>query len=200
VGAVNKKDVMEALAVKEQDKYKGVVIAFNTPVLPESRREADEENVKIFEELIIYKIVENYEEWKKNEKEREKKELLESATYPVKVKLIPGFVFRKSKPAVVGVEVIEGVLKSPCPLMNENGERRGKIKEIQDKNETIPTAEAGQEVAVSIHGVTIGRQVKEGDVLYSHIPLEKIYELEKEVEEKELINKIKKIKKRGKIE
>ena len=56
------------------------------------------------------------------------------------------------------------------------------------------------QVAVAIEGVTIGRQVNEGDILYSHIPLERVYKLEEEVEEKQLIEEIKKIKKKVKLD
>ncbi len=200
VGSVNKKDVIEALAVKEENRYAGVVFAFNTPILEEAKKEAEDLNIKLFPTNVIYKLLEDYQEWKKEEKEKEKKELLESATYPVKFKIIPGYVFRKSKPLVCGIEIIDGILKSPCPLMNERGKRKGKVKEIQDKNETIAKAEKGMQVAASIEGLTLGRQVKEGEILYSHIPLQKIYKIEGEVEEKNLINEIKKIKKRVKIE
>lgn len=200
VGSVTKTDIIEANAVREEDRLLGVVLAFNTSVTEEAEREAENLGVKIISTNVIYKLLEDYEEWKKEEKEREKRELLESATYPAKIQILPGYIFRKSKPAIVGVEVLDGILKSPCPLMDAEGNRRGKVKEIQDKNETIPKAEKGMQVAVSIEGVTAGRQIKEGDILYSHIPLEKIYELEKEVEEKQLIDEIKKIKKKVKLD
>lgn len=200
VGSVNKKDIIEALAVREENRPLGVVFAFNTKVLEEASTEADDLGVKVFSTNVVYKLLEDYQEWKTEEKEREKKELLESATYPVKIQVLPGHVFRKRRPAICGVEIIDGILKSPCPLMDGEGHRRGKVKEIQDNNKTIAKAEKGMQIAASIEGITIGRQVKEGDILYSHIPLNKIYELEKEVEEKNLINEIKKIKKRVKSE
>lgn len=200
VGSVNKQDVIEAYSAKEAKTELGIVLAFNTKVLEEAKKEAEDKEIKILSTNIIYKMLEDYEEWKKEEREKEKKALLESATYPAKIRLIPGYVFRKSKPVVCGIEILEGTLKSPCPLMNEEGKRVGKIKEIQDKNETIDKAEPGMQVAASITNVTIGRQIHEGDVLYSHIPLTNIYKLEKEIKEKELLKEIKKIKRRVKTE
>ncbi|MCD6414017.1 MAG: translation initiation factor IF-2 [Candidatus Diapherotrites archaeon] len=200
VGSVTKKDIIEASSVKEENKLLGVVLAFNTGITEEAKKEAEDLNVEIISTNVIYKLLDDYTDWKKEEKEKEKRELLESATYPAKIQILPGYVFRKSKPAIVGIEIIDGILKSPCPLMDAEGKRRGKVKEIQDKKEVIPKAEKGMQVAVAIEGVTIGRQVNEGDILYSHIPLERVYKLEEEVEEKQLIEEIKKIKKKVKLD
>ena len=135
---------------------------------------------------------------KEKERIREKEELLKSSLYPVKFKVLPGYVFRQSKPAIVGVEVLDGILKTPIPLMKENGKRVGKLKGIQEEGKNISKAEIGKQVAVSIEGISIGRPIKEGDVVYTNIPLNQIPKLEKEVEHKTLIQEIKKIKKESK--
>ena len=199
VGNVTKRDVVEAESVEEFNHYLGVIFAFNTKVLDEARDEAEEAGIKIFETDVIYKLVEEYEKWKEEEKKREIEELLKSNLYPVKIEILRGYVFRKSKPAIVGVEVLDGILKSPLPIMNENGRRVGKIKSIQKEGENVEKAEKGERVAVSIEGVTIGRQIKEGDILYANIPLKQIPELEEEVEHKELLEEIKIVKKKHKL-
>ena len=178
----------------------GVVFAFNTNVLEDAKEEAEVNDIKILSTNVVYRLIEEYEKWKIDEKTKEKEELLKKSLYPMKLRVLPGHVFRQSKPAVVGVEILDGILKTPCPIMTENGKRVGKIKEIQDDKKTIPKAEAGKKVAISIEGVTIGRQVNENDVLLTNIPLNQIHHLEKEVEEKELLNEIKQIKKQHKEE
>ncbi len=195
VGNLTRKDILEAEAVHGKDRYLGVVFAFNTPILKEAEDEAEEAHVKVFSSKIIYKLVEEYVEWKEKEREIEKEEFMKSPLYPVKLKLLPGCVFRSSKPAIVGVEVLEGMLKIPMAVMNEHGKRCGRIKEIQKDKENVKKAERGDEVAVSITNTTIGRQVNEGDVLYADIPLKEIPRLKKEVKEEEkLLEEIKRIK------
>ncbi len=174
IGKVTKKDITEAFAVKQKNNYLGVIFAFNTQVTEDAREEADKLEIPIFESSVIYKILEDYEEWVKKEKEKEKENLLQSKLYPAKFKILPGYVFRRSKPAIVGVEILGGILRAGVSVINTNGEIVGKIKGMQDKGENIPEAKKGMQVAVSIEGPTVGRQIKEGEVLYTFIPLDRI--------------------------
>jgi translation initiation factor 5B len=197
VGAVTRRDVAEAESVREKDPFLGVVFAFTTKVLEEARKEADDMTIPVFDEKVVYKLVDDYQEWRMAEQKREREEMLKSAFYPAKFRILPGFVFRSSRPAIVGVEVIEGVLKTPCPVMTEDGRRVGRVKEMQKEKEKVEKAEAGTQLAVSIDGATVGRQISEGDVLFTDIPLQTIYDLEREVAEKELLTQIKNIKKQA---
>ncbi|HII64288.1 TPA: translation initiation factor IF-2, partial [Candidatus Woesearchaeota archaeon] len=72
--------------------------------------------------------------------------------------------------AVVGVEVMAGILKTGTPLMKKDGNALTEVKAIQDKQENLAEARKEQQVAVSLPGVTIGRQLHEEDILYSAIP------------------------------
>jgi translation initiation factor 5B len=54
--------------------------------------------------------------------------------------------------------------------MNSEGRRVGQLLQIQDRGVTIDEATEGMEVAISIRGPTIGRQVKKDDVLYTDLP------------------------------
>ena len=96
-------------------------------------------------------------------------ENIEGVVKPCKVRLLPGYVFRQNNPAVVGVEVIVGTLKNGIPLMKEGKWNLTSVKGIQDKGENISDAQRGMQVAISLPGVTVGRQIFEGDVLYSDI-------------------------------
>jgi translation initiation factor 5B len=170
VGDVTKRDVIEASAVREKDRSRAVIMAFNVAILPDALSRSSELDIKIIENNIIYKIVEDYEEWLRELKEKEKKEELDYLVRPTKIKLIPGTVFRQNKPAVIGIEIVEGVIKPKVGLLNGEGNMVGTVKGLQDKGENIPMADKGSEVAAAIEGPTIGRQIKEGEVLYSDIP------------------------------
>jgi len=173
VGPVTKRDVMEAISVKRKNKEYGVILAFNVKVLPEAKELAEKEGIKIFQNNVIYRLIEEFEEWLKQLKEEERRKILETLVRPGKIRILPGFVFRRSDPAIVGVEVLGGVIKPKYPLMKEDGTRVGSILQIQDKGQTIHEARAGQQVAISIKGrVMVGRHIHEGDVLYTDVPAE----------------------------
>ena len=97
---------------------------------------------------------------------------------PGKIELIPDYVFRQSNPAVVGVRV-HGVIRPKTALMNSRGRRVGMILQIQDRSVSIDEATTGMEVAVSIRGPTIGRQVKSDEVLFTDIPDKQILAIRK---------------------
>lgn len=195
VGIVTKKDILEAESIKNENRYLGAVFAFNVTVQEDAKLEAKEKKIPIFESKVVYQLEEEYGNWKKEEEKREKQETLENFVYPAKIRIIPGYVFRASKPAVVGVLVLGGIIKSRQPLMNEKGEEVGVIQSLQNKNQTVDRAEAGAEVAVSIEGATVGRNIEENEILYTSVPKEQIYELMDTFDDKELLKEIKKIKK-----
>ena len=171
IGPVTKNDVIDAAVTKHQDKYLGVVLAFNVKVLPEAREEAARLGVPIFEEKVIYRLLEMYEEWVKKEREAEKRRQLDEIVRPGKFRILPGYVFRRSDPAIVGVEVLGGVIKPGYPVMNAAGRELGRIMAIKDRDKSLQEARVGMSVAVSIQGrVLVGRHVKEGDVVYTDVP------------------------------
>ena len=171
VGPVTKRDIMEAIAVKHRNKEYGVILAFNVKVLPEAKELAEKEGVRIFRHNIIYKLIEDFEGWLRQLKEEERRRELEKLIRPGKIRIIPGFVFRRSDPVIVGVEVLGGTIKPSYPLIKESGERVGSILQIQDKGKSVQMARAGQQVAISIRGrVMVGRHVHEGDILYTDVP------------------------------
>ena len=90
-------------------------------------------------------------------------------TRPCRIHILPGCVFRQSGPAVVGVRVEAGLLKTDVPLIKLDGGKAGTTKSLQLEGETIQQAEKGKEVAVAIPGVIVGRQIKEDDILLSDL-------------------------------
>ncbi len=172
VGSLTKREAIEAAIVAREDKYLGVVLLFNVKPLPEAEEIINREKIKVFQSNIIYRLIEDYEKWVSEEKKREEENLLSKLILPGKIRVIPGCVFRRSDPAIVGVEVLGGVIKPGYPLMRSDGRRVGEIMQIQHMGKPLKEARKGAEVAISIRGnVLIGRHVKEGDVLYTDVPL-----------------------------
>lgn len=119
---------------------------------------------------IIYTILENYEQWTEEQKMRIEQERLEAVIRPGAFRILPDCVFRQSRPAIVGVQIIGGVVRTHVNLMRDDGANVGEIRGIQARNENVGSATVGQEVAISIDGPTVGRQIHEGDILYVNIP------------------------------
>jgi translation initiation factor 5B len=179
VGDISHRDVIEASTV--EDPLYSVIIGFNVKVHPDARDTLQESTVKVFTNNVIYRLVEDYQQYVKEQQELAEKKIFETIIRPGKFKILPGCVFRQSKPAVVGVRVLGGVVRTNADVMLENGNVVGKIKGLQSEGENIPSARVGKEVAMAIDGATVGRQIKEEDVLYINVPERHAKVLEHEI-------------------
>jgi len=174
IGSIAREDFIEGELI--QDKYRKVILAFNVKVDEQTMNEAKDFGLKIFSSNVIYRIIEEYKRWIEEEKKKEIEEKLSILQRPVKVRVIPGAIFRSSKPAIFGVDVLEGTLKPGVAL--KRGEKViGRVKEIQSEGRTIPQAIKGERVAISIEEAVVGRNVFENDVLVSDLSKEEIERL-----------------------
>ena len=170
IGHVNRRDIIEAKAIKEKDRHLGVVLAFNVKVMQEAQQEADDHHIKIFTDKVIYSLIDNYTAWVDEDKLHEEDAIFSELTPVAKFTFLKGYVFRNNDPAVFGIRVDAGLLRQKMPFMNKKGKRIGVIHQLQEDKKTVTSAKAGAEVACSVQGVTIGRQVHEEDVFYTLPP------------------------------
>ncbi len=182
VGPIVKRDIVEAAAAGDTDPLNAVVLGFNVKVSSEMEELAAEYGVEIFQSDVIYRLYDEYNAWLVVKREQAKAESLSSIVRPAKIELIPDYIFRQSGPAVVGVRV-HGVLRPKVGLINEEGKRVGQVQQIQDRSVTIDEATNEMEVAVSIRGPTIGRQVKKDETLYVDVPDKHILAIRKKFKE-----------------
>ena len=169
IGHITRRDVLAAHAVKDKDRYLGVILGFNVKVLDDAKKEAGERQVHIFNEKVIYNLVRNYTDWVKYQQEHADSIMFEEIPPICKLQFLKGFVFRRNDPAVFGAEILIGKLRQKNHVINENGVKVGIIHQIQDKGKNIEEARKGMQVAVSIRGPTIGRQINEGDFFYTDL-------------------------------
>jgi len=170
VGDVSKRDVTEAVVVKEHEPLYGVILAFNVKTLPEAEKEAMDRGILIFERNIIYHLIDDYLKWMKSTREERLQRELDRLVMPGKIRILRGYVFRRAKPAIVGVEVLAGQIKPKYALVGEDGREIGEIKQIQDRGQAIPEAKTGAQVAISLDEPVVGRHINEGDVLLVQVP------------------------------
>lgn len=189
IGHITKKDLAEAEANLEKDPLKSVILAFNTKV------DSAVDNVKIISNDVIYKIIEDYKKWKEEKLSEMQGAEIDKLVRPCKLKIMSGYIFRQSNPAIVGVDILAGTLKVGMPLMDTNGTRLTEVKQIQQDKDSIEKAESGKQVALSLPNVSVGRQINENSILYSAIPEDHFRKLKdlKEFLTKEEITAIKEI-------
>jgi len=167
VGNATRQDVLEAKNVS--DSIRQVILVFNQKVPEEVVAFSKDLGVRIFENNVIYRLLEEYGEWCVKEIARSMQEKLENVARPCEVKILQGTIFRQHSPAVFGVEIINGVLKQGISMKRTDGKVVGRVKEIQKEGKAIPEAKKGDRVAVSMGEPTIGRHIFEGDKLVSAI-------------------------------
>jgi translation initiation factor 5B len=163
VGDITRRDVVEAAY---GDKANNVVLGFNVSISKDAEEELTKLNLKVMTNQIVYALIQEYQEWTDESKRKTNSDLRSELAFPAKFKILPNCVFRVSKPAIVGVRVLAGQIRIGQKLITSDGKDAGKIKSIHTGEDTLKEAKQGDEVAVGIDGVTAGRHINEGDVIY----------------------------------
>ncbi len=193
IGKLKKEEILDAELIKNE-KYKAI-LAFNVKISEEEKQILKDKGIKVFEGNIIYKIIEEFEKYLKEYEKQEIEQILSKINRPCMIKVLPGFVFRRSEPAIFGVEVLKGILFKGTLLKRQDGKIVGKVKDIQKENISYDFAKKGEKVAISIDEAIVGRTFKENDILISALSEEDIKILEKyfdylSEEEKEFLKEL----------
>ncbi|MFX0038264.1 MAG: translation initiation factor IF-2 [Promethearchaeota archaeon] len=170
VGSIKKEDIMNANIVKQLDPYSAAVLGFNVQILPEAKEQAIIDNIRIFTNNVIYRLLEEYIEYAETRRAEDTAKGLSELILPAKVKMLPDFIFRNSDPAVFGVRVEAGTLYPKVQLITDKGKRVRRVHQIQDKGQTIEKAAKDSEVAISIRGIEIGRDIGKDETLFVNVP------------------------------
>jgi translation initiation factor 5B len=182
VGPVSRHDLIEVQTI--QDPLKSVLLCFNTSLLPDAAellKDPAFSSVKVFSSGVIYELIDTYLKWRDDRKREMEERKFEKIIMPAKISLLPNCIFRQSNPAVVGVRVLGGKLRPDVYLVDRSGKRIGHLKTMQQRGEYIHEAAAGAEIAISIEGATVGRQIEVGDELLVDVPERHVKVLEHEM-------------------
>jgi len=162
VGEISRKDIADAESNLEKEPLNAVILGFNV-------KPFESDTIKVFTSNVVYSLIDDFKEWKVEEHKKMELSKLQDLNKPAKIEFLLNHSFRQSNPAIIGVEVISGKLKSGTDIMNKAGKIVGRVKQIQKDNKSVTIAEKGDQVAISVDGTTIGRQINEGDILYTDI-------------------------------
>jgi len=169
LGNISKKDLSKLESIRDRDEFQMVILGFNIKIPADLEDYIKAKNLKIITHDVIYKIIEDYETYTESlRREIELKEL-SKVVRPCKFAVLKGYTFRQNNPAIVGVEIEIGQIKSGDPIMNREGKRITSVKSMKDGQDNVNKALQGKQVAMAMDGVTVGRQIEEGDFLYTDI-------------------------------
>ena len=178
MGELSRRDVVETAAAKG-DPLNKVILAFNINISKDAQAELENQDVKIFSDPVVYRLIEEYQEWLDGTKKQTDTDKRSEFPFPAKFKIMPNCVFRASKPAIVGIRILAGRARANLKLIDENGKSVGKIRSLRDGEDVVKEAVQGDEVACAIDDITIGRQAKEEDIIYIDLLESSIKELQK---------------------
>ena len=184
VGDVAPRDVAIAETANQQERK--AILGFNVDVLPNAERELESANVKLYKNDVIYQLIEDYETFVEERQRAQQETVLDKVVRPSRFRLLLDHTFRQNDPAVVGVEIISGTLQNNRSVGYFDGnefERVGNLSGIQKQGEDVDEARAGERVSIAIDGPTVGRDIEEGDTLWTEVPEKHAKILEQELKE-----------------
>lgn len=167
IGDISKKDIMDAYANAERHPYFTAVLGFNVSLDKDAEVMLADINVKVFQHKVIYSLLEDFEKWFISRQRETETAGLAALSRPCKLQIMPNYIFRKSNPAVVGVDIQAGTLKTGMRLMTKNGVQITYVKSMELEKKNVNEASAGTQLAISLPNIIIGRQLHEGDILYT---------------------------------
>ncbi len=166
IGDINKSDILSAKANLDIEPVDSIVLGFNVDVDDEVKNMS---GVRVIIGDVVYKLIDELEEFRQEKsKEIERQRLMGLATVG-KFEILHEYVFRNTSPAIFGVRVVGGKLKSGLELIDENGESVGKVKNIQAEKKSVNEVNESMEVAISVPGINFERKMKEKRFLYSNL-------------------------------
>jgi len=168
VGPIARPTIIRMATVK--DPTHRAVLAFNVPVLPDAQPEGEGGPVRIFRGEVMYRLIDEYGQWRETRRRALQAQRRMEIVHPARFEVLAGFVFRHSGPAIVGIRVLDGTLRPGVRVMRTDGTEVGVLKALQKENEPVAAAEERTELAASIDGAVIGRNLKEGDILLVAVP------------------------------
>lgn len=176
IGDISHRDIIETSTLT--DPANRVILAFNVGFSKEAEQEANNAGVNVFSNQVIYRLIEEYQKWDEEIKKIKDADRRMAISFPAKFKILPNCVFRTTKPAIVGVSILAGKIRTNIRLIKFDGTDVGKIRSIRNGEEVLKEASQGDEVAIAIEGIVVGKHVDVGDVIYAELPESTIKELQ----------------------
>ncbi len=200
IGDITKRDIVDVSTLN--DPMDRIILGFNVSFHQEAREESMSTDVGVMVGNVIYSLVDDTEKWLKDKKREMEEARKSKMPIPSKITIIPEYIFRTTKPVIVGVKIHTGEIKVGDRLIKADGRSAGTIKSIRDNEVNKRAASAPAEVAISIEGVTLNRHIFPSEALYVDISedvVKKLREREMDPGTMETLEEIIKIKRKENI-
>ena len=171
VGPVNKRDIITSQCA--EDPLNQVILGFSVKGNSEvqSKLIGPDAEIKFISADIIYRILEEFEDWREKTKLDIDAAARENLVYPGHLLYLRDHTFRNKGPAIVGMRVLGGRVHVGQRIMKLDGTPIGQIKSLRSRSsEDVKQGHQGEELAVAVMGPTVGRQIEEGDEFWVDIP------------------------------
>eukprot|EP01101_Sappina_pedata_P003817 TRINITY_DN153_c0_g1_i1.p1 TRINITY_DN153_c0_g1~~TRINITY_DN153_c0_g1_i1.p1 ORF type:complete len:961 (-),score=559.34 TRINITY_DN153_c0_g1_i1:13-2895(-) len=179
VGPIHRKDIMHASVMVERDRTYAVMLAFDVKIEKDAQHMADDVGVKIFSADVIYHLFDQLTAYFDDLRKEKQTTAAQEAVFPCKLKIYPEYIINKTNPIILGVEVMEGVLKIGSPLCIQNPDGTfsgiGRVTSIEANKKQVETAPRGAQISVKIEPKNdsqkkiYGRHFDHNNVIYSHL-------------------------------
>ena len=194
VGPVNKRDIITAQCA--EDPLNQIILGFsvkgNTEV--QSKLEGKDAEIKFIAHDIIYKVLEEFEEWRDATKAEMETAARENLVYPGHLLYLKDHTFRNKGPAIVGMRVLGGRVHVGQKIMKLDGTQIGQIRSLRTRDsDDVKEGRQGEELAVAVMGPTVGRHIEEGDEFWVDIPAshaKRLRKLDLTPQEEEILEQI----------
>lgn len=186
IGPVFKKDIVRASVMLESAKEYACMLAFDVKIDKEAQDMADDLDIKIFKADIIYHLFDQFTAYMTALTEQKRKDMAPQAVFPCVLRIVPGCVFNKRDPIILGVDVVEGILRigTPICVVQQPGNvvcSLGRVTSIELNHRHMEQVKrGGPSVAIKIEHASyeparlFGRHFIESDLLYSKITRQSI--------------------------
>ncbi len=168
VGNVSARDVIDAATFPDIEHR--CILAFNVDALPDVKEALREHEVELIQDEIVYQLIDDYEAYRDELKEDIQESARSELTFPGKFLFLEDHSFRVRKPAIMGVRVLGGRIRIGQRILREDGRTVGSIQSIRLDDNPVTEAKQGDEVAIAVDDVQIGRQMDENEVYYIDMP------------------------------
>ncbi len=194
VGPVNKRDIITAQCA--EDPLNQIILGFsvkgNTEV--QSKLEGKDAEIKFIAHDIIYRVLEEFEEWRDATKAEMEAAARENLVYPGHLLYLKDHTFRNKGPAIVGMRVLGGRVHVGQKIMKLDGTQIGQIRSLRTRDsDDVKEGRQGEELAVAVMGPTVGRHIEEGDEFWVDIPAshaKRLRKLDLTPQEEEILEQI----------
>lgn len=165
IGNIGKTDLISAKASLETNPLDAVILGFGVEV----DEDLDLQGIKIMKEQVVYKLIEDLKVWRQERNAEIERERILGLASICKLELLKQYVFRNSNPAIFGVRVLAGKVKTGLHLIDDSGEKVARVKGLQLNKESVNEGKGGDELAMSLPGVNFERVLGDKKFLYADI-------------------------------